>query len=58
MSVGFARLGLFGLTVGLSGGNGLSPEVSPGESYTQTLLVSIGKDDAATDVLIEYSDLG
>ena len=47
-----------GLTVGLSGGNGLSPEVSPGESYTQTLTVSIGKDDAATDILIEVLGYG
>ena len=47
-----------GLTVGLSGGNGLSPEVSPGENYTQTVLVSIGKDDTATDILIEVLGLG
>lgn len=47
-----------GLTVGHSGGKGLNPEVSPGESYTQTLLASIGKDDAATDVLIEVLGFG
>jgi hypothetical protein len=47
-----------GLTVGHLGGKGLSPEVYPGESYTQTLVVSIGKDDAATDVLIEVLGYG
>jgi len=47
-----------GLTVGHAGGKGLSPEVSPGERYIQTLLASIGKDDAATDVLIEVLGYG
>ncbi len=47
-----------GFSVGLGGGKGLNPEVSPGESYTQTLVVSIGKDDAATDVLIEVLGYG
>jgi hypothetical protein len=47
-----------GLTVGYLGGKGLSPEVSPGESYSWTLLASIGKDDAATDVLIEVLGYG
>jgi len=47
-----------GFTVGLVGGMGLSPEVSPGESYTQTLTVSIGQEDAATDVLIEVLGYG
>ena len=47
-----------GLTVSHLGGKGLSPEVSPGESYSWTLLASIGKDDAATDVLIEVLGYG
>jgi hypothetical protein len=42
-----------GLTVGHMGGKGINPEVLPGESYVQTLVVSIGKDDPPTDVLIE-----
>lgn len=47
-----------GLTVGYIGGKGINPEVSPGESYIQTLLVSTGKDDAPTDVLIEVLGYG
>ncbi len=46
------------LTVGHLAGKGLSPEVSPGESYSWTLLASIGKDHAATDVLIEVLGYG
>jgi hypothetical protein len=49
---------LASLTVGYLGGKGLNPEVAPGESYTQTLLVGLGKEDAATDVLIEVLGYG
>jgi hypothetical protein len=49
---------LASLTVGYVGGKGLNPEVTPGENYTQTLLVGLGKDDAATDVLIEVLGYG
>ena len=41
------------LTVGYSGGKGLNPQVSPAEVYTQTLTVNIGKNESATDILIE-----
>ena len=47
-----------GLTVGYLGGKGLSPEVQPGESYCQTLTVSIGADRPATEVTIEVLGYG
>jgi hypothetical protein len=47
-----------GLTVGHIGGKGINPEVLPGESYIQTLLVSTGKDDPPTDVVIEVLGYG
>ena len=40
-----------GLTIGLAGGPGRAPEVVPGESYTQTILVTGG--DTDRDVLVE-----
>ena len=49
---------LAALTVGYLGGKGLNPEVTPGESYTQKLLVNLGNSDAATDVLIEVLGYG
>jgi hypothetical protein len=40
------------------GGKGLNPEVSPGESYNWTLMATLGKEDVATDVLIEVLGYG
>lgn len=40
------------------GDKGLSPEVSPGESYIQTLVVNLCKCDPATDVLVEVLGCG
>lgn len=47
-----------GLSVGHIRGKGLSPEVSPGESYFQTLTARIDESDTATDVLIEVLGYG
>jgi hypothetical protein len=42
-----------GLSVSLTAGKGRAPVVVPGETYVQSVSISVGRDDRATDATIE-----